>query len=176
MNSKDFPSFIKNVFKEKKLMIIGIIGIILIGISSFSPFSSEEEKAEIKTTDPESYRLQTQEQIKSVVIGITGNKDVKVAITLERGSLYEYESERQENISEGDSIKREESTKTTTVQKGSGSEDALIITEYMPQIRGVAIVCKGIENSAVKEEIANAVAAALGITSKRVYIAQWGGN
>ena len=51
-----------------------------------------------------------------------------------------------------------------------GGEQALIVTEIMPQIRGVAIICKGGNIEQTAEKIKNAVTAALNITSKRVYI------
>ena len=47
----------------------------------------------------------------------------------------------------------------------------LVVTEIMPQIRGVAIVCELGDSPAIAERIQNAVTAALDITSQRVYIA-----
>ena len=46
----------------------------------------------------------------------------------------------------------------------------MLITEKMPEIRGVAIVCEGGDSEFIKEKITNSVTAALDITSKRVYI------
>ena len=41
----------------------------------------------------------------------------------------------------------------------------------MPEVRGVAVVCRGGDDELINEKIKNAVTAALNITSKRVYIA-----
>ena len=57
-----------------------------------------------------------------------------------------------------------------TVKDSSGDEKALVVTENMPEVRGVAIICENGDDEYVKEKIENAVMAALDITSKRVYI------
>ena len=56
------------------------------------------------------------------------------------------------------------------MKTADGGEQALLITEQMPEIRGVAIVCEGGDNEIINEKIKNTVTAALNITSKRVYI------
>ena len=74
--------------------------------------------------------------------------------------------------SDSDSLTESQSKSRSyvTVRTSDGSEKALLITEYMPDIRGVAIVCRGGENEQTAERIKGAVTAALDITSKRVYI------
>ena len=57
-----------------------------------------------------------------------------------------------------------------TVKNADGSEQALVVTEIMPEVRGVAIICKDGNSEVVAEKIKNAVTSALNITSKRVYI------
>ncbi len=52
-----------------------------------------------------------------------------------------------------------------------GGEQALLVTAEMPEVRGVAVVCRGGDDELINEKIKNAVTAALNITSKRVYIA-----
>ena len=60
------------------------------------------------------------------------------------------------------------------VKSADGSEGPLLVSELMPQVRGVAVICEGGYDETVSEEINNAVTAALNITSTRVYIS--GGN
>ena len=46
-----------------------------------------------------------------------------------------------------------------------------MVTQNMPQVRGVAVICDGGDDIQLSEKINNAVCAAINITSKRVYIA-----
>lgn len=183
MNKQAVIAFLKKITEGKKLVIIGIIGIVLIGVSSFIPKGAKKE-SEITLNssdiDTEEYREGLQKQIKEMVSGITGDKNVTVIITLETGIRREYAGETEDSSSQksdenGSDTSTDKRKKAITVKTSDGSEEALIITEYMPQIRGVAIVCNTFGSEQIKETISGAVTAALGITSKRVYIGGYAG-
>jgi len=55
------------------------------------------------------------------------------------------------------------------VDDGSGGQKALIVTEKMPQIRGVVVIAKGATNSQ-KTAIKEAVAALLNIRSSKISV------
>lgn len=171
----------KNKLKNPKfLILIGSIGILLILLSSFftknDPSPTQGTFTEISA---EEYRKGLEESITEIVKGITGSKDVTVVVTLESGMRYKYA-----DVTEGSSAdKTEDNTVSSssemkqgyiTVKTSDGGEQALIVTTQMPEIRGVAIVCAGGDNSVIAEKIENTVTAALNITSQRVHIA--GGN
>jgi stage III sporulation protein AG len=176
MNKEKIIDFLKKTIGAKKLVIIGIIGIALIGLSSFVP-SKNQTKGELITSEisAEEYKAELEKQIKEIAVSISGDKKAKVIITLETSIRREYAGESQNQTDEKSTDKGKETSgnvkeKAITVKKSDGSEEALIITEYMPQIRGVAIVCNTGGSEAVKTAIRDAVTAALGITTKRVYI------
>ena len=179
MDKTRVSSLMKKLTEGKRLFIIGIVGILLIGFSSFSSKNSESnEKAETYSLNTKEYTADLQSRIKEIVVGLSGDKSACVIITLETGIRREYAGETQDSTSRksGDSVSEtdtDKKEKAITVKTSDGSEEALIITEYMPQIRGVAIVCTTGGNEQIKQDISDAVTAALGITSKRVYI---GGN
>lgn len=180
MNKKAITSFFKKVTGGKKLAVIGIAGILLIGLSSFLPQKKQADEILYPSVDAGEYKNQLEEQIKEIVVGLTGDKKAKVIITLETGVRREYAGETQDSTSEkSDSVGSNTSTdkkkKAITVRTSDGSEEALVITEYMPQIRGVAIVCSSGDNEQIKTAINGAVTAALGITSKRVYVGGYSG-
>lgn len=181
MNKKEVTDFLKKITGGKKLAVIGIAGILLIGISSFLPQKTEKEEViTYQSVDAEEYRTELEGQIKEIVEGLTGDKKAKVVITLETGVRREYAGETEDSSSEksnenGSDTSTDKKKKAITVKTSDGSEEALIITEYMPQIRGVAIVCDTGGNEQIKEAISGAVTAALGITSKRVYIGGYAG-
>ena len=112
--------------------------------------------------------------------GITGDKKAKVIITLETGVRREYATDTETKSSEkndgsGASTGKDNKKTAITVKTADGSETALIVTEYMPQIRGVAIVYKSKNKTNQNEAIISAVTAVLGITSKRVYVGGYAG-
>lgn len=177
MNKQAVSEFFRKLAGGKRLVIIGIIGIALIGVSSFFPQNKKEnvQTPTAQSIDAEEYKASVQKQIKEIVEGLTGDKKARVIITLETGIRREYARDTEEGSSEKNNENGSDSTtdkkkKAITVKTSDGSEEALIVTEYMPQIRGVAIVCDISGNEHIKEAITDAVTAALGITSKRVYI------
>lgn len=170
---------LQKIKSPKLLMIIGIVGIALIGVSSLIPSKQSQTKDSNTSFSAEDYRKELEENISSLVESITGSKAVKVVITLESGIKYTYA-----DISEGISNDKTESDSKSssselkqsyiTVKNADGGEQALLLTVEMPEVRGVAIVCEGGDDEYISEKIENAVTAALNITSKRVSIA--GGN
>ncbi len=171
--------YIGKIKNPKFLIIIGIIGILLIFLSSLGGDDKKMQETAVTQISAEEYRNQLEKDIKNIVKGITGSNKVTVVVTLESGMRYKYA-----DITEGSSAdKTEDNTISSsselkqgyiTVKTADGGEQALLVTTQMPEIRGVAIVCLGGDNSVVAEKIENTVTAALNITSQRVHIA--GGN
>lgn len=168
--------FLKKLKSPKVLVSAGLIGIVLIFISSFFGASPDSEKADSQNIfSADGYCLELENDIKKLVTEITGSKNVSVVVTLENSVSYSYADTREETSSDK---KGETSAATDTERKESyitvktadGGEQALLVTENMPEIRGVAIVCEGGDNELINEKILNTVTAALNITKKRVYI------
>ncbi len=175
-----FVKYAEKLKSPKILIIIGVLGILLIFLSSLgNGTDNKEAKASITEITAEEYRVSLEKDIKQIVKGITGSNNVTVVVTLESGMRYKYA-----DVTEGASTdKTEDNTISSsselkqgyiTVKTADGGEDALLVTTQMPEIRGVAIVCLGGDNEIIAEKIENTVTAALNITSQRVHIA--GGN
>lgn len=164
---------LKNKKIDSIIFILGIIGVVLIFLSTFFPKNNTKKETEIKETtfSAEEYRAVVEGQIKGIVTGIAGDSSAVVTVTLETGMNYIYADETKQNT-EKESDRQSEETEQTyiTVTQADGAETPLILTEHMPKIRGVAIVCH-IRSDKTAEEIKNAVMAAFDLTSKRVYIA-----
>ncbi len=169
--------YILKIRSPKTLIIAGVVGIALIYLST----ALSSEKANMKKADDnpvvsvEEYREQLESDICEMVSNIIGSNKVTAVVTLESGIRYSYADTREQTITE----KAENESKSSdaelkegyiTVKTADGGEQALLITEQMPQVRGVAIVCEGGDNEVINEKIKNTVTAALNITSKRVYI------
>ncbi len=168
---------IEELFKGKKLdriiFIAGIIGIVLIFSSTFFPKKEKEGEKDTSTVSfsAEEYCHIIEGKVKELVIGIAGDTSPVVSVTLETGINYIYADETKQNT-QNESDRTSEETEQTyiTVTQADGTEKPLILTEQMPKIRGIAIVCK-VGSEQTQTEIKNAVMAAFDLTSKRVYIA-----
>lgn len=169
---------IKKITQNPKLLVvIGLCGIALIFISSLFGGEGKSEKSDIKeqTYTAEEYRVTLEKDIKNIVTGITGDKKATVVVTLESGIRYSYASADETDTTSATGSTTDQSSESKkqsyiTVKTADGGEQALIVTEIMPEVRGVAIICDGGNNEIIAEKIKNAVTAALNITSKRVYI------
>ncbi len=170
---------VKKVMQNPKLLIVvGLCGIFLIFISSLFTSDNNQEQKSKKTKDTysaEQYCQTLEKDIKNIVTGITGDKNPTVVITLESGIRYSYVSADETDTSSStgntsDQISESKKQSYITIKTADGGEQALVVTEIMPQIRGVAIICAGGNTESVAEKVKNAVTAALNITSKRVYI------
>ena len=165
---------LKNIIKEKKtaaVVILGIAGLVLILISSFT---SEKNTAdsEIPTVSEEitaeSYCTETEKRLESFLKNIEGAGDVKVYLTVGTGEKYVYAAEKNTKSSEN---QREEDIKYVIV--GGGSEkSALIETIRTPEITGAVIACTGCGSPAVQEKIYKAVSAALGLPTSKIFVTQ----
>ena len=161
----------------KALVIVGVCGIVLIFISSLFSNGDSEKTTDTKTDtyNVEEYCKLLEDDVKSIVTGITGDKHPTVVVTLESGVRYSYVSADETDTSSStgstsDQLSESKKQSYITVKTADGGEQALIVTEIMPEVRGVAIICSGGNAEATAEKIKNAVTAALNITSKRVYI------
>lgn len=170
---------IKSLTKNPKfLVIVGIGGILLIFLSSILGKNDNQTKKQTENQPnytAEDYREKLEKSVKSIVSGISGDKTPTVVITLESGMRYSYAHADETDTSSATGSTTDQSSESKkqsyiTIKNAEGGEEALIITQIMPEIRGVAIICDGGNNEIIIEKIKNAVTAALNITSKRVYI------
>ena len=154
---------LKEFLKSKKgiiiLIITGILGMLLFAFSNKIP---KNETVEIKTMTDEEYCKKLEEKVKKIVVGITGDKNAVAVITLDTGVKYYY-ADATEN-KQGDTSS-ESSQSYITVKNADGGEQAIVVNSKMPEVRGVAIVCKTDEKTATL--VLDAVSKALNITSKR---------
>lgn len=163
--------------KPKVLVMIGIGGMLLIFVSSFIPSGVKTgEISDIKTVNVEEYRAGLEEDVIRIVKGITGDGNCTVVITLESGVRYTYADTNEQDNSSASGENLEESSSSSaksyiTVKTADGGEEPLLVAEVMPQVRGVAVVCRGGDDKDIIEKIKGSVTAALDITSKRVYVA-----
>ena len=154
---------------SKIILILGIVGIVLIFVSGITGDSSEESLPTASEFSETEYLAGLEEDIKQMVFGICGDSTAIVTVTLDTGMVYEYANEIKQKGTDEQNKTSNESEKTyITVRDKSGAETPLVITSYMPKVRGVSVICNA--NDDDTEKIKNAVSAALDISSRKIYI------
>ena len=93
---------------------------------------------------------------------VAGVGAVEVIVTLESGYEYVYATDKKVTVGG-------ESTSYITV--GSGDDESLVyITERLPAILGIGVVCTGGMDSTVRREVTALLSAAFGVGSNKIYV------
>ncbi|MDR3178460.1 MAG: stage III sporulation protein AG [Oscillospiraceae bacterium] len=185
--SKNQTFLFKNILDKfarkegfKKIVVaVGILGIILVFVSSFLK-PGTTLKSERNKTSAQTYIEQMQKNLEYLISNIEGAGKSEVLITLENGSeiIYAREEKKNQESSEdkakGELGKIKQSDdfeiKYITVRESDGNERALQIKEVEPKVKGVVVVCEGGNNKNVKEKIINAIKTIFSILKSQVFV------
>lgn len=145
------------IIKKKKgifMLITGLlVGILLVFSESNTP---KEEKATDHTEYIESYVNITEKRLESLIEKINGTSNVNVLVILKSGSEYVYASDATES-----------SEKHVIV-----GSDLVYVKEYLPEIEGVAVVCRGGNDPLIKAKITELVCSVTGLYTTHVYVTE----
>ncbi|MGN1120333.1 MAG: hypothetical protein ACI4Q4_08235 [Oscillospiraceae bacterium] len=152
---------------RRLIIIVGVVLILLLFLSTVVPQKAESAAA-VPAENTEEIEHDLEARLAEMIGHIAGAGTATVMVTLESSSERIFaEDTKTDSTDGGSSLSR--GSETETVLAGSAKEP-LERSTIMPKVRGVAVVCAGAANPAVKERIANAVACALGIGISRVYV------
>lgn len=178
MNDKINTFFQSIKEKPKLLMIIGIIGILLIFVSTLV----DSNKKEVKQSDTteitaEEYVKQQEDKLKTMIEDLTGRKTT-VILTLETGIEYIYASQAKSDSSEIEEagvqpkVRKDGSAENSyvIVQDQSGSEIPLVVTKIMPRIKGAVVTLSGVSDGYLQETVTSLVMTALDISNSKVCV------
>lgn len=168
--------------KSSFLIAIGIFGLLLLLISSFD-FGGEqpdtnvlEETVQSKEGSNE-YTDRLETKLEEIISDMLGGTKATVMITLESGIEYIYADEVK---TDADLTRDQAALKTQqsdsnhktyiTVKDADGNERPLVVTEKMPVVRGVVVVCESGETSSVAAAIRLAIKSALNVDENKICI------
>ena len=157
----------KNIY----LIVSGVLLFLLLLIGN----TSDVDEEKVSATDSSQYSAQyikaTEKELASIIRRIEGAGEVKVMLTLE--SCYEnvyaksYETDEQSGKETQEKSFNEE---YVIVKNGSGIEECLVIKVFEPKVKGVAVICQGGDNVAVRKAITETVCALFDISSASVSV------
>lgn len=168
------------------LLALALVGIVLMFISanpeqnrSPGPAPKSSEAVIAPLGNRSDYRERLERDLEDRLQKMKGVASVSVLITLESGPVSEFAqntetTERKTTEADGagglrDIHETSERQQTALTRDGSG-EQALVVQERQPQIRGVLVVARGAQDPLVKEQITHAVEAALHLPAHRIRV------
>lgn len=153
--------------KTKVLVIAGVIGVILILLSEIS-FDSPNKNTEITHGDYVAYLNNLDDELTDIISKINGVGACEVMITLKNTSEGVYAQNTE--ISTDDSSSSENNE--YVIYNGENGDGPILLKENLPEIEGVAVVCSGGDNVAVREQIIKCVSALFNISSNRISVSK----
>ncbi len=161
---------IKQFFPKLKQNVpiwLGIVGICLIFLSSVVP---KEEKHKQQSNQEQAQVAEIQSQLKHLIENIEGVGKVEIMLTLDTESerIYATNQTVEQNQSQQNKTSRQESSHV--ILGGGAGQQPLVETTYMPQVRGVAVVCEGAENITVVSRITDTVSVVLDLPASRICV------
>lgn len=162
--------------KTTVLVVLGVCGVVLIGLSSLIGGSDEETTAAASAAfDAESYTATLEQRLEQMVSCVQGAGKARVMVTLENGVEYIYADEETVNTDRsedggGQISTREDSKRSVVTVDGGDGKAGLLVTQIEPTVRGVIVACEGALDETVAARVSEAVRVALDITAKRVCV------
>ncbi|UOE95920.1 stage III sporulation protein AG [Alkalihalobacillus sp. LMS39] len=125
------------------------------------------------------YEIRYENQLKEVLDQVVGVSEVSIMINLaetER-NVYERNTNTKEQVTdetdrEGGKRKVEDTTRDeqVVIVRNGDKEEAILVKQEKPEIRGVLVVAEGVENAQVKTWVVEAVSRVLDVPSHRVSV------
>ncbi len=148
--------------KSLIIILIGLIGVILVIFSDLSSVSiddNDEVNYDVQLSDC----AETEEKLKNIIENINGAGETVVYITYDCTSETIYATDTDEKKSSDEIHTKKEYIVTD-------NDMAIALKTVYPEVRGVAVVCRGGADPVVKEKIYSAVMALFGISMNRISI------
>lgn len=180
-----FKGLVKKETAVRIIAVIGIAGIGLIFLSSMLGKKSSGTQTDNSLTsvsvveDASSYREMLCEELGNMIASIEGAGRTKVMVTIDGTTrkLYATDNDiqKKENLQKNSSAENEdrqnsEKRSCIVIRSGNGTEQALVVGELMPNIKGVLVVCDGGGSNEISDRIKKAVSAALNIPESHISI------
>ena len=187
-NHSLFTDLLKNEKVLSLIVICGMIGIGLIFASSYFDKNktenlNETSQAEDNGFSADNYKQNISQELGNMISSIEGAGKTKIMVTL-NGSVRELyaadtdiadkDSAKKTNDNENTDKQNTEKKKYILIRGKDGSEKALSLGQLVPEIKGVLIICEGGDNDVIKEEITDAVSAALNLSKTHICVSKLG--
>lgn len=170
LNAKElFEKFSSKDKKIKLFAALGIIGIVLILLSELVPSAESDKPKAQEDISYSEYISLLETETEQLISSIDGAGRCKVMITLKNSNESVYAKNTQENNSESSYSNSYE----YVLYDGQNGESPVLIKQYFPSVQGVAVVCDGADNKAVRESIVNSIASLYNISVSKISVSKY---
>lgn len=152
--------------RNKIIIAVGFIGIVLILLSEVNFGFGNEKKAVSDKTDYVSYVNSLNDELTELLKSIDGVGECRVMITLRNTNENVYAKNTDSSSSDNSKSQSDE----YVIYDSENGDTPILLKENFPDIEGVAIVCSGGDNVAVKEKVIKCVSALFNISSNRISV------
>lgn len=146
-----------DISKRTIIYILGAVGLLLL-LAGTSFDKDKGVPVEDKITEND-YCKELEQRLEEILPEISGVGSVSVMITAENYGEVEFAKDQKNNNNE-----------TVVLTMKGGGEDAKIVEEKYPKIKGVIIVADGGKSDRVKNEITEAICALLGVEPHKIKV------
>ena len=135
------------------VIALAVVGVALILLGGFA--GGGEEKTD-EYREAGFYTAYLEERIASLCTSVDGVEEASVFLTLDCSSEYIY---------------GEDGASDYLILTGAGGEEAVLLQEIYPKVRGVAVVCTGGDLPRIRETVTELLAAALDLPTHKIRVA-----
>lgn len=157
----------KLTISPKIVFALGLIGIVLIGLSGYLGVDDTTVKAEDYALQSKRYVEETEQRIQKILTMTSGVGKVTVMITIDNGTEYVYAKDEKQS---GSTQQLSMESKYILIDGSTGKRQPLVLTQLEPKIKGVVVVCDGGNDPVVRQRVNDIVTTSLGISSLQVCI------
>jgi len=169
---------ILSLFTGKNLKIIIIVSIILIALILYLSVSNNSQTNTIKSSEIAEQKYQTsleycsalESKLERLLSQIDGAGEVKVMLSLDGSPELVYASDTDTKTSTNSNGTTTTTSSSPIIVSNSKGNDALILKENLPSVKGVIVVSTGASNIGVKLDILNSVSTLLDISIDKISV------
>ena len=138
----------------------------LIFLSELIPSNTNADKKDEYSYDE--YTSSLESETTKLLEAIDGAGECVVMITLENTKESVFAKNTEESSSNGSYSNSDE----YVLYKGQEGETPVLVKEYFPKVKGVAVVCGGADDIAVKESIINCISSVFDLPTSKISVSK----
>ena len=146
------------------LIISAVFAVGLLLVLMPQPDSTSE--SDPKPFDGDLYVAEVEKRLCDIISAISGTGEVKVMVTLESSPEQYYQRDVRHRSSSSETTETFENEETLVFEE----RRPIPVKEIYPEIKGVAVVCKGASDSHIAQKIISLVACTMNVSSNRIYV------
>ena len=157
---------LKMIKKNSKLIVLCMLFLALIIVSFLVPSNKETKVDEVVAlSSTEQYQVNMEKKLENILSSIDGVGECSVAITLQKSECKIFAKDSYED-------ERENKYEYVILSKNDGSDDGLVVSVVLPEIRGVAVVCEGGDSSVIVSDIPKMCMSLFDIEASKVSVSK----